>query len=110
MATRTLPSSSRARPFELPLLAIRASRNELLADVQDALYDGEPRRCREQVDRPRKEAPRCEHEARGDHDDALRARAEAHVTAQPEGFGLRPHVRDEEGACDADDREHDRGV
>ncbi len=132
MATRTLPSSRRARPFELPFDDIRSSvfsrtryrsfalrkqgandwylvlaLSKLLANVQDALQDGEPGRRREQVDRPLQRTPRREDEAGGDDDDALGARAQADVAAQAESLRLRPRVRDEEGAGDGGDREDD---
>src|SRR5690349_6775560 len=74
IATRTLPSSSRARPFvELPLVDIRASVKKLLADVQDALDDGEPGGRREDDDRPGQAAPGRKDQPRSDHDDALGA-------------------------------------
>src|SRR6266566_8362581 len=110
-ATRTLPSSGRARPFELPLASgIGSSINELLADVQDALENGEPRGRGEQVDRPLEAAPWREDETGGDHDDALGPRAETDVAAQPERLGLRANVGNEEGAGDRDDREDHRDV
>src|SRR5438874_2173281 len=110
-ATRTLPSSWRGRPFELPLASdIRSSVDELLADVQDALDNGEPGGRGEQVDGPLEAAPRCEDEAPGNHDDALGPRAETDVAAQPESLGLGTHVGHEKGACDRDDREDDRDV
>src|SRR5947199_125936 len=63
-ATRTLPSSWRARPFELPLASdIRSSVNELLADVQDSLENCEPGGRAEQVDRPLEAPPRREDRA-----------------------------------------------
>ena len=43
----------------------------------------------QQGDRPRQHAPRREHEAGGDHDDALGARADADVAAQAERLGAR---------------------
>src|SRR5436190_18685898 len=68
IATRTLPSSARARPFELPLASdIRSSIDELLANVQDALRHGEPRGRGQEVDRPGEPAPRSEYEPRRDH-------------------------------------------
>src|SRR5204863_5965435 len=71
-ATRTLPSSWRARPFQLPLASdIRSSVNELLADVQDSLENCEPGGRAEQVDRPLEAPPRREDETGRDHDDAL---------------------------------------
>src|SRR5690348_13619318 len=110
IATRTLPSSTRARPFELPLVAIHASVNELLANVQDALHHREPRGRCEEVDRPLQPAPGCEDETRRDDDDALRTRAEADVAAEAERLRLGPHVRHEERPRDRGDREHDRDV
>src|SRR5436309_6873647 len=111
IATRTLPSSRRPRSFELPLvLVIRSSVDELLADVQDALQNGEPRGCGEEVDRPLQTAPRREDEAGGDHDDALCTRTEPDVAAQPERLRLRANVRHEEGARDRGDREDHRRV
>src|SRR3954464_7485363 len=108
IATRTLPSSIRPRPFELPLASdICSSINELLADVQDALSHREPCGRGEQVDRPLETAPRGEDEPGRDHDDALGPRAEADVAAKPERLGLGAHVRDEKGAGDRDDREDD---
>src|SRR5580765_8294971 len=110
-ATRTLLSSAPTRPFELPLPSdIGSSINELLADVQDALENGEPCGRGEQVDRPLEAAPRREHETGGDHDDALGPRAETDVAAKPERLGLRAHVGHEEGAGARDDRAHDRDV
>src|SRR5579864_1835445 len=137
IATRTLPSSRRARPIVLPLVAIRASvfmfsrtryRSfarrkqglkvwylvrayiQLLSDVQDALENGDPRGGGEHDDRPLQPAPGSENEPGGDDDDALRARAEADVAAKPERLRLRAGIRDEEGACDGRHREGDRGV
>src|SRR5581483_6509085 len=99
IATRTLPSSERLRPFDEPLVVdMRTSVNQLLANVQDALDDRDPRGRGQEVDRPGETAPRSEDEARGDHDDALRARAEPDVAAQAERLRLRAHVRHEEGA------------
>ena len=77
-----------------------SSINELLADVQDALRNRDPRRRGQEVDRPLEPAPRREHEPGGDHDDALGAGAEADVAAQAERLRLRADVRDEEGAGD----------
>src|SRR6266545_1164584 len=111
IATRTLPSSRRARPFELPLVDMRcASINELLADVQDALRNGEPRGCCEEIDRPLEPAPRSEYETGGDDDDALGPGAQADVAAQSQCFRLCADVRHEEGAGDGHDREEDRDV
>src|SRR4029077_14816241 len=99
MATRTLPSSTRARPFELPLLVdMRSSKNQLLADVQDALQNRDPRGRGEKIDGPLEPAPRGEYEPGGDHDDAFGTRAEPDVAPQPERLRLRAHVRHEEGA------------
>src|SRR5689334_23069429 len=103
IATRTLPSSTR-----LLLLAIRSSINELLANVQDALDDRDPGGRGQEVDRPLEPAPRREHEAGRDHDDALRAGAQPDVAAEAERLRLRPHVGHEEGARDRGDREDDR--
>src|SRR6185437_5696394 len=107
IATRTLPSSERRLPL---LLAIRSSMNELLANVQDALDDRDPGGRGQEIDRPLKPAPRAEHEAGRDHDDALGARAKTDVTAQAERLGLRADIRNEERAGDRHDREDDRGV
>src|SRR5581483_11944729 len=111
MATRTLPSSRRAWPFELPLVDIGASMAciQLLSDEEEALQDGDPGGGGEHDDRPLERAPGSEHEARGDHDDPLRSGAEADVAAQAERLRLRAGVRDEERAGDGRDREDDRG-
>src|SRR5712692_1195012 len=99
MATRTLPSSTRPCPFDLPLVvAIGSSKNQLLADVQDALQHRDPRGRGEKIDRPLEPAPRGEHEPGRDHDDTLGARAEPDVAAQSERLSLRAHIRHEEGA------------
>ena len=87
-----------------------SSKNQLLADVQDALEHRDPRGHGEQIDRPLEPAPRREHEAGRDHDDALGARAEPDVAAEPERLSLRANVRHEEGAGDCDDREDDGDV
>src|SRR5215467_7230932 len=110
IATRTLPSSRRARPFEPLLLAIHPSIDQLLAYVQDALADRDPCGGREKVDRPLQPAPRCEDEAAGDHDDPLGPGAEADVAAEAERLRFRADVRHEERARHADDREHERDV
>src|SRR4051812_19717882 len=99
IATRTLPSSERLRPFDEPLLVdIGSSMNQLLADMQDALDDRDPRGRGQEVDRPLEPAPRPEHEPGRDHDDALGARAETDVATKTERFGLGADVGDEEGA------------
>src|SRR3954469_15815766 len=110
IATRTFPSSRRARPLVDPLVDIRSSMNQLLADVQDALHHGDPRGCSQEVDRPLKPAPGREHEAGGEYDDALRAGADPDVAAQTERLRLCAHIRDEERAGDRDDCEDDRDV
>src|ERR1022692_2948018 len=107
-ATRTFPSSRRAwpfalAPFELRFFAICSSMSKLLADVQDALQDGDPGGGGEQVDRPREQPPWGKYEAGGDHDDALGAGAQSDVAAQPERLRLGPCIRDEEGAGDRED-------
>src|SRR5207248_3606783 len=96
MATRTLPFDS----------DISSSINQLLADMQDALQNGDRRRRGEEIDGPLECPPGREHEARGDDDDALGPRAEADVATQPQRLRLRADVRHEEGAGDCDDREH----
>src|SRR3954464_11225992 len=96
IATRTLPSSSRA----LPLVVATGSSGKLLADVQDALDDREPCRRGERDDRPRQTAPRREDEAGRDEHHALRARAQADVALQTERLGAGARVGDEEGAND----------
>src|SRR5258707_15446014 len=98
IATRTLPSSRRACPFELlPLVAMCISSiNELLADVQDALRHGEPRGRGQEVDRPLEPAPRCEDEAGRDHDDAFGPGAETDVAAQAERLRLGADIGNEE--------------
>src|SRR3981081_4439076 len=111
MATRTLPSSWRVRPFELPLVVdMRSSKNQLLTDVQDALNNSHPRGRGEKIDGPLQAAPRREYKPCRDHDDTFGARAESDIAAQPERLRLRAHVRHEEGARDCGDREHDRDV
>src|SRR5580765_1986225 len=111
IATRTLPSSRRACPFELPFVSdIRSSMNQLLADVQDALADRDPRGGSEEIDGPLEAAPRCEDEAGRDHDDSLRAGAEPDIAAQAERLRLRADVRDQDRARDGRDREDDRDV
>src|SRR5436190_23567137 len=111
IATRTLPSSRRARPFELRLASdIRSSIDELLANVQDALRHGEPRGRGQEVDRPGEPAPRSEDEPRRDHDDALGTGAEADVAAQAERLCFCANIGDEERPGDACDREDDRDV
>src|SRR6185437_5657633 len=94
IATRTLPSSSRA----LPLVVATGASGKLLADVQDALDDGEPRRRGERDDRPREPAPRREDQSPGDEHDTLGARAQADVALQAERFRPGARVRDEERA------------
>src|SRR3989442_10741305 len=104
IATRTLPSSRRALPFGLPFVdAIRASGNEkLLSDEEDALHDRDPGREREQIDGrfEQPDAERGEHEAGGDHGDALRTRADADVAAQADRLGPGARAADEERAGD----------
>src|SRR3954469_14906576 len=107
IGTRTLPSSSRA----LPLVVATGSSGKLLADVQDALDDREPRRHGERADRPRQAAPRGKKEPpdppgrppqgrkdepRGDEHHALGAGAQADVSLEPESLGAGARVRDEE--------------
>src|SRR5260370_22017864 len=101
IATRTLPSSRPARPFVLPLVDIQSSKNQLLADVQDALQDSEPRRGCEEIDRPGEQAPRSEYEAGGDYGDALGTRAHGDVAPEPQCLPLCPDRRHEDGAGDA---------
>src|SRR5579864_3525939 len=111
IATRTLPSSRRAWPFELPLVDIGwSSVNQLFSHVQDALQNRDPGGGGEHDDRPLERAPGSEDEARGDDDDPLRAGAEADVAAQAERLRLRAGVRNEERAGDCRDREDDRRV
>src|SRR5439155_16046864 len=101
MATRTLPSSTRARPFDLPLVVdMGSSMNQLLADVQDALQNRDPRGRGEKINGPLEAAPRREYEPGRDHDDTFGARAEPDVAGEAERLRLRAHVRHEEGACD----------
>src|SRR2546429_5697081 len=92
-ATRTL-SCCRSRP--LPLDSLTCCLHQLLADVQDALADGDPRGAREEHERPGQHAPRREDETPGDDDDAFGARPDPDVAAEAERLGLRARVRDEE--------------
>src|SRR5207249_6078476 len=111
-ATLTLsaPSAVSLPMGALPFVwAIRASGDELRADVQDALADGDPGRGRQQVDRPGQDAPGREDEPGGDHDDPLGAAADADVAAQAEGLRLRARVADEEGAGERGEAEGERG-
>src|SRR4051794_23589702 len=62
------------------------SLSQLLTHEEDPLDDCEPRRRRQQVDRPLQHSPRCEHQPGCDHDDTLGARAEPDVAAQSEGL------------------------
>src|SRR5438045_4440761 len=103
IATRTLPSSSRA----LPLVVATGSSGKLLAYVQDALDDREPRRRGERDDRPRQSAPRCEDEPGRDERDTLGARAQADVAPQSERLGAGARVGDEERPDDRPHRDHD---
>src|SRR5262245_10895671 len=106
IATRTLSSPCRALPLGE---AIRSSGDErLLADVQYALDDGQPDGGGQDVEPPLEPAPGREDHSRGDHDHALRARAQPDVAAQPERLGAGPRVADEERACDAGDRGRER--
>src|SRR4051812_32398303 len=101
MATRTL-SCCRSR-----FSAMSICLHQLLADVQDALDDRDPRRAGEEHERPGKDAPRWEHEPGGDDDAALGARADPDVAAETEGLRLRAGVRDENRSGDARDRDGD---
>src|SRR5215831_17554142 len=106
IATRTLPSSSRA----LPLVDATGSSGKLLAYVQDALDDREPGCRSEDEDCPWQAAPRSEDKTCGDDDNAFGARAQSDVALQSERLGLRACVRDEERADDRRDGEHDGPV
>src|SRR6266581_3884892 len=97
IATRTL---SCCRPRPLWLVSLTGCLHQLLADVQDALADRDPGRAGEEHDRPRENAPRCEHETDGDHDHALCARADADVAAQADRLGLRARIGNEKRAGD----------
>src|SRR5919202_3988988 len=86
----------------------RHALSQLPPNVKDALQDRDPR-CRSQERNRADEEPdaeRREHEAGGDHDDALGAGADADVAAQPERLRTRARVADEEGADHR--REHER--
>ena len=61
-------------------------------------------------DRPRQDAPGREHEAGGDHDDALGARADADVALEAERLGAGARVGDEERAGDRGDGDDDEDV
>src|SRR5581483_10263180 len=108
IATRTLEGSPGALPFAEAIWGVLSV--ELRADVQDALEHGDPRRRGEQVDRPRQDAPRREHEAGRDHDDALGAAADADVAAQAERLRARARVADEERAGERGERERERDL
>src|SRR5215475_14858774 len=99
IATRTLPSSSRA----LPLVDATGSSGKLLAYVQDPLDDRDPGRRGEDEDCPRQAAPRSEDETRRDEYDTLCARAKPDVAAQAQRLGAGARVRDEERADDRRD-------
>src|SRR5256885_9127418 len=92
-ATRTL-SCWRSRPLPFDSLTVRCLQ-ELLADVQDALDDRDPRGEGEEHERPGQHAPRREDETRGDDDDALGARPDPDIATEAERLGLRASVRDE---------------
>src|SRR5919204_1459763 len=68
---------------------------ELPPDVEDPLEHREPGRRGEERDRPRQDTPRRQDEAACDDDDALGARSDAHVAAQPERLRPRARVADE---------------
>src|SRR5215471_14717677 len=106
IATRTLPSSSRA----LPLVDATGSSGKLLANMQDALEDREPGRHGERENRPRKAAQRREHESGGDEYDTLGTRAQPDVTLQPQRLGASARVRDQERADDRRNGEYDGPV
>src|SRR5438876_3568457 len=106
IATRTLPSSTRA----LPLVVATGSSGKLLANVQDALDDCDPGRHREHENRPRKAAPRREHKSGRDEYDTLGTRAQSDVAFQSERLGASARVRDEERADDRRNGEHDGPV
>src|SRR3954453_19215292 len=106
IATRTLPSSRRA----LPLVVATGSSGKLLADVQDALDDREPRRRGERDDRPRQAAPRRKDAPRGEEHPALGAGAQADVSLESESLGSGARVRDEEGADDGRNGDDDGPV
>src|SRR4051812_7980613 len=76
--------------------SLSCSFSQLLTHEEDPLHDCEPRRRRQQVDRPLQRSPRCEDEPSSDHHDALGARPEADVAAQSGGLGLRARVTDQE--------------
>src|SRR5919201_5623050 len=131
IATRTR-SSSRALPFcTLPFVwaiasdllshscyvcdnsrfAIRLpAEAELAADVEDPLEDGQPGRRGQKRNRgdEQPDAHRREHEAAGDDDDPLGARADADVPTQAESLGTRARVADEERARDRCERQRER--
>src|SRR3954469_7230259 len=96
IATRTLPSSRRA----LPLVVATGSSGKLLADVQDALDDREPRRRGERDDRPGQAAPKRKDEPPGDEHHGVDTGAQADVSLESESLGWGARVRDEEGADD----------
>ena len=60
---------------------------ELTPDEEDPLGDGDPREGGEEVDRPLEPAPGRDEQADPDQDDALDARAEPDVAAEPERLG-----------------------
>src|SRR5919109_831460 len=74
--------------------------SKLRADAPHTLADGEPCGRREDADRPYERAPGSEDEADGNHDDALRAAADADVATEAERLGAGACVAHEEGAGD----------
>src|SRR5919109_2421574 len=81
--------------------------SKLRADAPHTLADGEPCGRREDADRPYERAPGSEDEADGNHDDALRAAADADVAPQAERLGAGARVAHEEGAGDGCEGEPD---
>src|SRR5205085_12145636 len=80
---------------------------QLRSYAQDPLADREPGRCGEDADRPDERAPGREDEPDRDHDDPLRAAADADVAAETERLGAGARVADEERAGDGREGEAD---
>ena len=78
--------------------------------MQDPLQNRYPGGERQQRNRgdEQPDADRREHEAARDHDDALGARADPDVAAQPHRLGLRARVTHEERAGDRGECERER--
>src|SRR3954447_4055285 len=109
MATRTL-SSPRTAPFDAPFDSVTCFLHELLADVQDALDDRDPRGRSQQGDRPGEDTPRREDEAGGDDHDALGSGADADVALEAEGLRAGAGVGDEQRTGDRRDGDDDEDL